>query len=128
MSVGVRPDLPAALAGLPETPASWLVPDGASFCLLHGKQAGGNCPECDKHFPELVAARSAGAAQPTILVADVQKIVDAAVQKALKEQLAFEKWKASPEGQAAAAAAPTAGQAPPDHGTRPGDPPSGVVG
>lgn len=110
-----RPPLPAALAGLKEKPAG-LVAELGSYCLLHGKQPGLNCEACDEHFPELVAARAS--AQPvTVAAADVQAMIDAAVKQAVKEAMAFQSWKDSPEGKAAAAAAATAGQVTPDHGT-----------
>jgi hypothetical protein len=52
-----------------------------------------------------------------VAVADVQAQIDAAVKVAVQEAMAFERWKTSAEGQAAAAVAATAGQSAPDHGT-----------
>jgi hypothetical protein len=124
----MRAGLPSALAGLPELTAA-LPGESSSFCSLHGPQLGTNCPACDEHFPEQVAARAIGASPLSmgILPADVQKMIDAAVQTAVKEALAFEAWKSSPEGRAAAAVAQTAHAVAPAHGAQPGDEPSGPV-
>jgi hypothetical protein len=123
------PPRPAALADLKEIPVPTTVPEGSSYCVLHGKQVGLNCSACDEHFPEAVQARALDAAPLSmgILPADVQKMIDAAVKQAVAQEHAFTAWKNSPEGQAAAAAAATAGSTTPQHGTLPGDPPSGPV-
>lgn len=123
------PQRPTALANLKEIPVSTVVQEHGSYCTFHGKLVGLNCPECDKHYPEAVQARALDAAPLSmgILPADVQKMIDAAVQAAVRQAVAFEQWKASPEGQAAAAAAPTAGHTTPDHSAQPGDPPSTVT-
>jgi hypothetical protein len=120
---------PAALANLKETPVSTTIQENGSYCTFHGKQSGLNCPECDKHFPEVVAARALDAAPLSmgILPADVQKMIDAAVKQAVGEQQAFQTWKNSTEGQAAAAQAKTAGVTVPDHTLQLGDPVSTVV-
>jgi hypothetical protein len=120
---------PAALQNLKETTVPTTIQENGSYCTFHGKQSGLNCPECDKHYPEVVAARALDAAPLSmgILPADVQKMIDAAVKQAVGEQQAFQTWKNSPEGQAAAASAKTAGQVAPQHGALPGDLPSGVV-
>ena len=119
MTTAVIPQRPAALANLKEYPVPTTVKENGSYCTLHGKQEGLNCPECDKHFPDAIAARALDAAPLSmgILPADVQKMIDAAVKQAVGEQHAFQTWKNSPEGQAAATAAGTAGQVAPDHAT-----------
>jgi hypothetical protein len=110
-----NPALPAALQGLKETlPGPVSEPTG-SYCTLHGPQPGANCALCDKEFPGVAEARAVQG--PSVIpTADVQAMVDAAVKQALGEQVAFQRWKESPEGQAAAAAAATAGQTTPNHG------------
>jgi hypothetical protein len=118
MSVGTTPVRPAGLQGLKES-AQALASEQRSYCTLHGAQNGGNCAECDKHYPaEVIKAREIGAAPLSmgILPADVSAMIDAAVKQAVSEAVAFERWKQSPEGQAAAAVAKTAGATPPDHG------------
>jgi hypothetical protein len=109
--------LPAALAGLKES-AQPLASEGGSYCTFHGFQPGRSCPQCDEHFPEQVAARAL--ASPSGIAvgytkAEVDAMVQAAVKVAMAEKASFDAWKASPEGQAAAAVAPTAGQASPEH-------------
>jgi hypothetical protein len=123
------PQRPAAFANLKETPATSVVPEGSSYCTFHGKQAGLNCVECDKEFPEAVQARQLDAAPLSmgILPADVQAMIDKAVKAAIAQEQAFSAWKNSPEGQAAAAAAATSTGSTPQHGTLPGDPPSTVT-
>ncbi len=127
MTNGLRPPLPAALASIKER-TQGLTPDQRSFCTLHGVQEAGFCAACDEHFPDLVAARSIAASQPTgFSLEQVDAMVKDAVANAMKEYDAFARWKQSTEGQAAAAAAKTAGVTPPDHSTQPGDVPSGPV-
>ena len=109
------PARPAGLQGLKEKPQT-LAQEQSSYCTFHGKQSGGNCPECDKNYPaEVIAAREVGAAPLSmgILPADVNAMIDKAVKEAVAQAVAFEQWKNSAEGKAAAAAAPTAGAVPP---------------
>jgi hypothetical protein len=107
---------PAAFASLKETPPGPQKEPATSYCTFHGPQTAGNCEACDKEFPEAVKTRQSAAPSATVATADVQAIVDAAVKKAIAEQVAFQSWKSSEEGKAAAAAAPSAGAVPPDHG------------
>jgi hypothetical protein len=110
-----NPALPAALQGLKETLPGPVAEPAGSFCTFHGAQTGPNCPLCDKEFPGVAESRLVQG--PSVIpTADVQAMVDAAVKQALGEQVAFQRWKESPEGQAAAAAAATAGQSAPNHG------------
>lgn len=102
----IRPPLPAPLAGLKES-AQPLPSDGTSWCTLHGAQSGLNCSKCDEHFPDQVAARALPAGQ-VVVTGITKEMLDAAVKQAVAEAIAFEHWKASPEGQAAAASASSA--------------------
>jgi hypothetical protein len=98
-----RPALPAELAALKEVHPGGVIQELGSLCLLHGPQTGGNCPECDKYFPDQVKARSQ-AGPATVAMSDVQALIDAAVKAAVQEAMAFQNWKNSPEGQDALAA------------------------
>jgi hypothetical protein len=108
---------PAAFKDLVETPPGPPKEPASSYCAFHGPQVGGNCAACDKEYPEAVKTRESAAPSATVATADVQAIVDAAVKKAIAEQVAFQAWKASEEGKQAAAVAPSAGAVTPDHGT-----------
>lgn len=97
-----RPPLPPELAALEEKHPGGVIQETRTFCTLHGPQDGLSCAACDEFFPEQVQARKSAEA-PTILVKDVQAMINKAVQQAVSEAIAFERWKASEEGQQALA-------------------------
>lgn len=111
--------LPDALKGLPELFLHPIPKEPRSLCTLHGPMSGGECTECDKHFPEVVEARkikTAPAAVGGLSIEDVLKnpIVAKMIQDAVNESVEFNLWKKSQAGQAAAASSITAQAAPED--------------
>lgn len=94
--------LPQPLRDLPEVFKVIVPKEPRSVCTLHGLMDGPNCDKCDEHFPDAVKARSVAApvAAPQGFSEEQLKQY---VADAVAQALAFERWKNSPEGKAAAA-------------------------
>lgn len=108
-----RSKLHPDLAKLPEKFARIVPLEPRSVCSLHGVQDGPNCEQCDAYYPEAVAARKIAAGAAPVGAVTIEQllanpIVQKMIQDSVAEQIKFQQWKASAEGQTAAAETITA--------------------